>query len=203
MVALFCGLYPLGYLLEVAQAVVGGECDKPLPLGRWLLRWAKGFYGTLLFYPAALLSMFLPCGVLLSIEGGLGYLAQGHTELLSALGILGLLGWAAVLVFLLPVSICGLWMRLARSLNPFYAINPLGILGDFCRGWKDYLAMMVGCTCLYLVFCAVSLVLMVAAPFFLGGPLLLLPGILIGLAQNYFLLATANAGGQYARLYLR
>jgi len=202
-VALFCGLYPLGYLLETARAVAAGECEKPLPLGRWLPRCAKGLYGLLLTYPAAILGMMLPGAVFLTGAAGLTYLGQGHSDLQSALGVLGMVAFAMVTVVVLPMSICGLWMRLVRSLNPFYALNPVGVWADFWRGWKDYLAMLATSICIYLVFCSLTLVLMLAAPFFLGGPLLLIPGILVGLAQNYFLLATANAGGQYARLYLR
>lgn len=206
-VALFCGMYPFGYLLDVARSVAQENPPQPLPLGRWAARFAKGIYGFLLFYPALLL-MVLPLTVVI---GGLSWsvvacaapLLRQHegVVLVLALGaeVCGVVAMAALMMF----TIMGTWLRLGRSLNPFWVLNPFGIIGDFLRGWKDYIAMMVLCLSAYLLLWTATMTLMLVAPFFLGGPLILLPSLFLGIAQNYFLLASAHAGGQYARLYLR
>lgn len=186
-VALFVGLYPLGYLVEVASSVAHQHESKPLPMGRWLVRAAKGLYAVLIVYAGAALPS-LP--VLLVFE------PSGHPMLRILLFGAVMIGWIVALSFL-PI-------RLAHSLNPFSALNPLGILGDLRRGWLDYLVMMVGCTALYCVFVASYMATFILAPFFLGaGPVLMLLSVFFGMAQSYFLLVCAQAAGQFARLYSR
>ena len=114
-------------------------------------------------------------------------------------------GLAAGVVFagVVTVVLSGVFLRLTRSLNPLHALNPLALMRDLGRGWKEFFLLQVGCMGLYWGFCAVSLGVTIAAPFMVTGPLLLVPGVMIGLGQNYLMLAAANACGQYSRLYVR
>lgn len=200
LVALMCGSYPLGYLLEVAGAVSRGEeLDSPLPLGRWLVRPAKGLY-VMVLIEVVVLALLFPA---LFAVAALAHLFSEVGTLGAALFTVGGLAGAIVLVAGLTVVLSGVLLRLTRSLNPLQALNPLALLRDLGRGWKQFFLLQVGCIGLYWGFCAVSLGVMIAAPFMVAGPLLMVPGILVGLGQNYLMLAAANACGQYSRLYVR
>ena len=197
--AVFCGLYPLGYLLEVAHQVAVGECPKPPPLGRWMARFSKGLYGVFLLYPAMALCV---APIFLVFPGTVGtyHPDPGASQFLPVVLLLLL---SLVVGFWMCICLNGICLRLTRSLNPFYALNPVGILADLWRDCKDYVLMVFACSGIFFAFATASWCVLLAAPFVLSGPLLLIPAVAFGLAQNYFLLAMANAAGQYSRLYLK
>lgn len=198
--ALFVGFYPVGYMLELMQSVSQGG-DRPLPLGRWLPRAGKGFYYCLLCIvssipPYLVLSLAVGGGVLLCQRAQLG---QAVPLVVLAFGV----GIALFLGLALLLYQGGVFLRLARSLNPLYVLNPVAVLADIGRGWLDYLvshAFMFGLV-LFLVFFQIAVQL--AAVFTGLGPFVLLPGLVIGLVGNYCVLAAAQASGQYVRHFVR
>lgn len=204
--ALVTGLYPLGYLRDTMRAVATRDCNAPLPMGSWWRRCLTGLYMVLIMHSCMLLAM-LPVGLALALVTGLGgqELAKtiGNSGLLTSATILTVLAAYALSLGLFMLLVTGAYLRVSQTFNPLRVLNPLGICGDLLRGWKDYLVLNLGCLALYFFFVAVSTIVILAAPFLVSGPLLLVPGILVGLAQNYLLLAAGQAGGQYVQHYCR
>ena len=198
--ALYIGFYPFGYMLEVMQSVSQGA-DRPLPLGRWLARAGKGFY-----YSVLCIVSSTPPYLLLTVAAGGGVLLCQRAQLGQAVPLV-VLAFSLVIGLLLTLALLlyqgGVFLRLARSLNPLYVLNPVAVLADIGRGWLDYLvshAFMFGLV-LFLVFFQIAVQL--AAVFTGLGPFVLLPGLVIGLVGNYCVLAAAQASGQYVRHFVR
>lgn len=192
LVALFVAFYPLGYLIEVARSVAHQGETIPLPLGRWMVRSLKGIYSLLMIYASVFLCFFPP---MLAFVFCLN--PRDPHPYLGGLAIVT----AWILMF---VGFTLLPMRLAHSLNPLVALNPLSILGALRRGWLDYLVMMFTCTAFYFAFMVAYVATFMVAPFFLGAsPIFWVLAVLFGMAQVYFILACAQAAGQFARLHCR
>lgn len=198
--ALFVGFYPVGYMLELMKSVSQGG-DRPLPLGRWLPRAGKGFYYGLLCVLGC-----IPPYLVLTLAAGGGVLLCQRAQFGPAVSLV-MLGLGVVVALLVGLALLlyqgGVFLRLARSLNPFYVLNPVAVLADIGRGWLDYLvshAFMFGLV-IFLIFLQITVQL--AAVFTGLGPFVLLPGLILGLVGNYCVLAAAQASGQYVRHFVR
>lgn len=204
--AMITGLYPIGYLRDTVREVASGDCKAPLPMKNWPRRCLTGFYQLLLVYPVLILAT-LPAGLAVTLVAWLGgpalLKAVGSSGWLSLLTSVTLLATYVFTLGLFLVLLTGTFLRLSQTLNPLRALNPVAIFRDLVRGWKDYLILNLICLALYFFLVTVSTVVVLALPFMVSGPLLLVPGVLLGLFQNYLLLAAGQASGQYVRHYCR